>query len=211
MDYKSTVRAPIFGRHQFFSTSEHYGKAHGSLLSGWMKYNYTACWWFPTSPNILILPSLFWQIRFESYWLHCSKCRILVLLGYNYFSISLWRPNLIWSSCHEKWGFCKACRLAWFKSRFKSWFKSPHNFFFSDLNHLIDLCVMEKNVSGVLCIMLKKIQKSWNNGKLINFCPGSHMKTQNYFDDLFCRHIHAHLNPNHIRLHMIPCASVTDE
>ena len=29
-----TVRAPVFGRHQFFGTSEHYGKAHGSLLSG---------------------------------------------------------------------------------------------------------------------------------------------------------------------------------
>ena len=78
----STVRAPVFGRHQFFGTSEHYGKAHGSLLSGWMNYNYTACCWFPTSSNILILPSQFWQIRFESCWLHCSKCRILVLLRY---------------------------------------------------------------------------------------------------------------------------------
>ena len=47
-----------------------------------MNYNYTACCWFPTSSNILILPSQFWQIRFESYWLHCSKCRILVLLRY---------------------------------------------------------------------------------------------------------------------------------
>ena len=72
-----TVRAPVFGRHQFFGTSEHYGKAHGSLLSGWMNYNYTACCWFPTSSNISILPSQFWQIRFESYCLHCSKCRIL--------------------------------------------------------------------------------------------------------------------------------------
>ena len=77
---KSTC--PVFGRHQFFGTSEHYGKALGSLLSGWMNYNYTACCWFPTSNNILILPSQFWQIRFESYWLHCSKCRILVLLRY---------------------------------------------------------------------------------------------------------------------------------
>ena len=74
-----TVRAPVFDRHQFFGTSEHYGKAHGSFLSGWMNYNYTACCWFSTSSNILILPSQFWQIRFESYWLHCSKCRILVL------------------------------------------------------------------------------------------------------------------------------------
>ena len=74
-----TVRAPVFARHQFFGTSEHYGEAHGSLLSGWMNYNYTACCWFPTSSNILILPSQFWQIRFESCWLHCSKCLILVL------------------------------------------------------------------------------------------------------------------------------------
>ena len=81
---RSTVRAPVFRRHQFFGTSEHYGKAHGSLLSGWMNYNYTACCWFPTSNNILILPSQFWQIRFESYWLNCSKCRILVLLRYSW-------------------------------------------------------------------------------------------------------------------------------
>ena len=76
------VRAPVFGRHQFFGTSEHCRKAHGSLLSGWMNFNYTAYWWFPTSSNILILPPQFWQIRFESYWLLCSKCRILVLLRY---------------------------------------------------------------------------------------------------------------------------------
>ena len=80
-----TVRAPVFGRHQFFGTSEHYGKAHRSLLSGWMNYNYTACCWFPTSSNILILPSQFWQSKFESCWLHCSKCRILVLLRYLLF------------------------------------------------------------------------------------------------------------------------------
>ena len=79
---KITVRAPVFGRHQFFGTSELYGKAHGSLLSGWMNYNYTACCWFTASSNILVLPSQFWQIRFESYWLLCSKCRILVLLRY---------------------------------------------------------------------------------------------------------------------------------
>ena len=82
--FDCTVRAPVFGRHQFFGTSEHYGKAHGSLLSGWMNYNYTACRWFPTSSNILILPLQFWQIRFESYWLHCSKCRILVFLILRY-------------------------------------------------------------------------------------------------------------------------------
>ena len=49
-----TVRAPVFGRHQLFGTSEHYGKTHGSLLSGWMNYNYTSCRWFPTSSNIVI-------------------------------------------------------------------------------------------------------------------------------------------------------------
>ena len=85
---KIPVRAPVFGRHQFFGTSEHYGKAHGSLLSGWMNYNYTASCWFPTSSNILILPSQIWQIRFESYLLHCSKCRILVLLRYMYYKCS---------------------------------------------------------------------------------------------------------------------------
>ena len=52
--YSYTVRAPVFGRHRFFGTSEHYRKAHGSLLSGSMNYNYTACCWFPTSSNILI-------------------------------------------------------------------------------------------------------------------------------------------------------------
>ena len=90
------VRAPVFGRHQFFGTSEHYRNAHGSLLSGWMDYNYTAWFWFPTSSNILILHSQFWQIRFESYWLHCSKCRILVLLRYQSIFSSPNEINLIW-------------------------------------------------------------------------------------------------------------------
>ena len=80
--WSCTVRAPVFGRHQFFGTSEHYGKAHGILLSGCVNYKYTAYCWLPTSSNILILPSQFWQIRYESCWLHCSKCRILVLLWY---------------------------------------------------------------------------------------------------------------------------------
>ena len=59
-----------------------------------MNYNYTACCWFPTSSNILILPSQFWQIRFESCLLHsvCSKCWILVLLRYM-LSVSLIRCN----------------------------------------------------------------------------------------------------------------------
>ena len=109
-----TVRAPVLGRHQFFGTSEHYGKAHGSLLSGWMIYNYTACCWFPTSSNILILPSQFWQIRFESCWLHCSKCRILVLLRYllmwvcthcsrnGYTNASMKVLTLRWNSKNQK-------------------------------------------------------------------------------------------------------------
>ena len=88
-----TVRPLVFGRHQFFGTSEHYGKAHGSLLSGWMKYNYTACCWFPTSSNISILPSQFWQIGFESYGLHCSKCRILNQMLSRYSSYILQKKN----------------------------------------------------------------------------------------------------------------------
>ena len=75
---------------------EHYGKAHGSLLSGWMNYNYTACCWFPTSSNILILPSQCWQIRFESCWLLCSKCRILVLLQYIFNIGKFWKECTGW-------------------------------------------------------------------------------------------------------------------
>ena len=86
--YMYTVRAPAFGRHQFFGTSEHYGKTRGSLLSGWMNYNYTACCWFPTPSNILILPSQFWQIRFECYWSCCSKCQIPVFLWYKIKTLS---------------------------------------------------------------------------------------------------------------------------
>ena len=33
-DNPRTQRAPAFGRHHFFGTSEHYEKAHGSLLYG---------------------------------------------------------------------------------------------------------------------------------------------------------------------------------
>ena len=89
----STVRASVFSRHQFFGTPEHYGKAHGSLLSGWMNYNYTACCWFPTSSNILILPSQFWQIRFESCWLHCFK-----VPNTGAFTV----PLRLWSHLHIK-------------------------------------------------------------------------------------------------------------
>ena len=105
----SIARAPIFGRHQFFRTSEHYGKAHGSLLSGWMNYYYTDCCWFPTSSNILILPSQFWQIKFKSCWLHCSECRILVLLRYMVIKTmsstkSLWKCMVCVSTkAHWNW------------------------------------------------------------------------------------------------------------
>ena len=95
---EGTVRAPVFGRHQFFNTSVHFGKAHGSLLSGWMNYNYTACCWFPTSSNSLILPSQFWQISFESYWLHCSKCRILdsaLTVCLQYYTQTGWQNILL--------------------------------------------------------------------------------------------------------------------
>ena len=53
----STVRAPVFDMHHYIRHLRALRKAHGSLLSGWMNYNYTACCWFPTSINILILPS----------------------------------------------------------------------------------------------------------------------------------------------------------
>ena len=105
----STIRAPVFDRHQFFGTSAHYGKAHGSLLSGWMNYNDTACCWFPTSSNISILPSQFWQIRFESCWLHCSKCRILVLLRYIVNALVLKGANKLCGSHQTTLG--PLCRL----------------------------------------------------------------------------------------------------
>ena len=57
----------------------------------WMNELFIACCWLPTSSNILILPSQFWQIRFKSCWLHCSKCRILVLLRYR-------KPGWLWTS-----------------------------------------------------------------------------------------------------------------
>ena len=78
-------------------------KSPWSLLSGWMNYNYTACCWFPTSSNILILPSQFWQIRFESCWLHWSKCRILVLLWHlhvcTFMSGFIKIPTLLMCTC----------------------------------------------------------------------------------------------------------------
>ena len=91
-----TIRAPVFGRHQFFGTSEHYRKAHGSLSSGWINYNYTECCWFPTSSNILILPSQFWSglnvadctLQSAEYWCFYGTCiynpTIQIWLGLRY-------------------------------------------------------------------------------------------------------------------------------
>ena len=86
---QSTVRAPVFGRHQFFGTSEHYGKAHGSLLSGWMNHNYTACCWFPTSSNILntsitVLTNQVWKLpdctdQSAEYWCFYGTCKSVSL------------------------------------------------------------------------------------------------------------------------------------
>ena len=72
----------------------------------WMNefnYNYTACCWFPTSSNILILPSQFWQIRFESYtdctvqsaeyWCFYGTCN-LKKLDVNYCETMNFRPYL---------------------------------------------------------------------------------------------------------------------
>ena len=70
---------PVFGRHQFFGTSERYGKPHEIYYRDeWIIITLHVAG-FPASSNILIFPSQFWQIWFESCWLHCSKCRILVL------------------------------------------------------------------------------------------------------------------------------------
>ena len=79
----STVRAPVFGRHQL--------SASQSITEKSMEVYYLDEWiiitlhvaGFLLSSNILILPSQFWQISIESCWLHCSKCRILVLLRYS--------------------------------------------------------------------------------------------------------------------------------
>ena len=108
----SIRQAPVFG------TSEDYRKAQGSLLSGWMNYNYTACCWFPTSSNMLILPSQFWQIRFESCWLHCSKCWILVLLRYMYvILVSGAKVNELCGQVNHIWLICRTAtdtgRFCW--------------------------------------------------------------------------------------------------
>ena len=98
-----TVRAPVFDRHQFFGTSEYYGKAHGSLLSGWMNYNYTACCWFPTSSNILILPSQFWQsslkvadctVQSAEYWCFYGTHLYTWVESSNVDKLSCWRTNV---------------------------------------------------------------------------------------------------------------------
>ena len=97
------VRALVFGRHHFLGTSEHYGKAHGSLLSGWMN-----C-------SCMLLVSYIQQ-----YFNHSSdksgltvtdcnvqKCRILVSL--RYCSLCLCNTN------HHKYP-CSALHLQMIKS-----------------------------------------------------------------------------------------------
>ena len=78
-----------------------------------MNYHYTACCWFPTSSNILILPSQFWQIRFESCWLHCSKCRTLVLLRTVHHS--WWKQTQsrgVWMAVYHGMQSCYGCQNA---------------------------------------------------------------------------------------------------
>ena len=63
----SIRRAPVFGRHQFFGTLEHYRKAHGSLLSELINYNYTACCWFSYiqqyfNTSITVLTNQVWKL-----------------------------------------------------------------------------------------------------------------------------------------------------
>ena len=58
----SIRQAPVFSAPPSIN-----GKAHGSLLSGWMNYNYTACCWFPTSSNtfntsITVLTNQVWKL-----------------------------------------------------------------------------------------------------------------------------------------------------
>ena len=88
----------------------------------WMnEFNYTACCWFPTSSNILILPSQFWQIRFESYWLHCLKCRILVLLWYITFIHTMTISNdVVHHSFSLKGKFPQTIQIGWVESKYKN-------------------------------------------------------------------------------------------
>ena len=68
----------------------------------------------PTSSNILILPSQFWQIRFEScWWLHCSKCQILVLLWYIIHVIQV-QVYLLWAIPQLKSLFISSQSWFWF-------------------------------------------------------------------------------------------------
>ena len=59
----------------------HYGQSARAdcVVSGcnelWLNCMLLVC--YPSS-NILILPSQFWQIRFESYWLHCKHTHFKV-------------------------------------------------------------------------------------------------------------------------------------
>ena len=91
---KSTVRAPVFGRYQFFGTSEHRGKAHGSLLSGWMNYNYTACCWFPTSckyfnTSITVLTNQVWKLLIALFKVPNTGAFTVTQYGFSNFLVCL--------------------------------------------------------------------------------------------------------------------------
>ena len=58
-----------------------------------MNYNYIACCWFPTSSNILILPSQFWQIRFKKLLIALFK----VFDRHLYSLPSMHTPPVLWN------------------------------------------------------------------------------------------------------------------
>ena len=94
ISWPSTVRAPVFGRHQFFGTSEHYRKAHGSLLFGWIDYNYrkgTSIRQAPGFRHLRALRKSPWQfiIWMNELLLHCM---LLVSYILQYFNTSI-RPK----------------------------------------------------------------------------------------------------------------------
>ena len=120
----NTVSAPVFGRRQFFGTSEHYGIAHGSLLSGWMNYDYTACCWFFTwiqqyfNTSIIVLTNQVLKVadctvQSAEYW--CFYCTALKIKTNNWTTwqiLSLYSIVLFMSSnaiTHKIFMFENAC------------------------------------------------------------------------------------------------------
>ena len=71
----SIRQAPVFRHLRAFR------KSPWKFIIWMMNYNYAACCWFPTSNNILILSSQFWQIRFESCWLHRQSAEYWCFYG----------------------------------------------------------------------------------------------------------------------------------